>query len=74
MNRRARRYDVFLSYARSDDAHGAVQGLADEMRDMFARRTGHELRIFHDKQEIRTAQIWQERVGEALAMKTFPAW
>jgi len=70
LNRRARRYDVFLSYARSDDAHGAVQGLADEMRDMFARRTGHELRIFHDKQEIRTAQIWQERVGEALAMST----
>jgi hypothetical protein len=70
LNGRARSYDVFLSYARSDDAHGAVQGLADEMRDMFARRTGHELRIFHDKQEIRTAQIWQERVGEALDRST----
>jgi len=69
-NHRTRSYDVFLSYARSDDAHGAVQGLADEMRDMFARRTGHELMIFHDKQEIRTAQIWQERIGEALDTST----
>lgn len=70
MDRRARRYDVFLSYARSDDAHGAIQAIADEMRGIFARRTGHELRIFLDKQEIRPAQPWQERVGDALATST----
>ncbi len=62
----ANEYDVFLSYARDDDSEGAVTRLTEEIRTIFKQRTGRELRIFFDKQDILTAQIWQDRIVSAL--------
>jgi len=59
-------HDVFLSYARGDDEHGAVTRLADEIRSIFAQRTKRQLRIFIDQQEISTAELWKERISGAL--------
>lgn len=64
---RKKSYDIFLSYARVDDEHRHVKGLADEMRDIFRRRTGHKLKIFYDKADIQTADVWQERIAAALS-------
>jgi TIR domain len=63
-------YDVFLSYARGDDEHGAVTRLADEIRGIFAQRTKRQLRIFIDQQEIATAELWKERISGALHAST----
>lgn len=63
---RRKKYDVFLSYARADDDRRHVGSLADEMRNIFSRRTGHKLKLFQDKTEIHTADMWEERVGAAL--------
>jgi hypothetical protein len=66
VNRKEDKYHIFLSYARSDDTHDLARKLADEMRSIFARRTGHDLRVFHDKQVIKTADIWENRIRNAL--------
>jgi hypothetical protein len=62
----ANEYDVFLSYARTDDDHGAVRRLTDDIRAIFYQRTRRQIRIFVDRSEILTAQLWQERISEAL--------
>jgi hypothetical protein len=62
----ANEYDVFLSYARSDDTQGAITHLTDEIRKIFTQRTGHPPRVFFDQQDILTAQLWQERISSAL--------
>jgi len=66
MSRSAETYDVFLSYARSDDASGAVTDLHDAIVEMFYRRTGRNLHIFFDRRQIRNAQLWSERISSAL--------
>lgn len=59
-------YDVFLSYSRADDEHGIVSRLAEDIRAVFSQRTKRQLKIFIDRQEISTAQLWQERISGAL--------
>ena len=63
-------YDVFLSYARTDDQDGAIRGLAEEMRDVFYRRTDHELRIFVDHRDIRVSEAWRQKIEDALRSST----
>ncbi len=60
------RYDIFLSYARSDDSGGAVTGLSAALSQAFAQQTGGKLRIFLDSQEIHSSQIWKARIDAAL--------
>lgn len=64
------RYDVFLSYARSDDEDGAVTRLSEAMSRVFAQQTGVQLRIFLDTQHIHSAQIWKTRINAALKAST----
>jgi hypothetical protein len=40
--------------------------LAEDIRAVFSQRTKRQLRIFIDRQEISTAQLWQERISGAL--------
>jgi hypothetical protein len=67
---RKKDYDVFLSYARVDDDYRLVRGLAEEMKEVFRRRTGHRLRIFLDRAEVQTSETWQPRIEAALQSST----
>jgi hypothetical protein len=65
------RYDVFLSYARSDDSGGAVTRLTERLKSAFSQQTGgQQLRVFLDKQHIQNAQIWKARIDGALKVST----
>lgn len=66
----ANEYDLFLSYARIDDDQGAVTHLTEKIRAIFAHRTKRPLRVFFDRQDIQTAQLWEERIGGALRRST----
>lgn len=68
MNGRSSEYDIFLSYARADNRENDryVDRLAEEMTRLYRLRTGRELRIFLDKQEITTAQMWEREINTAL--------
>ncbi len=61
-------FDVFVSYARRDDANGwitrTVEQLCAEHRRFFG---GRELRCFFDRVEIRTADDWRLRIYSQLA-------
>ncbi len=60
-------YDVFISYARFDESlHGTVAKLTDRMRTRFREITGWELRVFVDVQEVRAANLWKDRILDAL--------
>jgi hypothetical protein len=61
-------YDIFLSYARIDNRENDryVERLAEEMTSLYRQRTGRDLRIFLDKQEITTAQMWEREIHTAL--------
>ena len=63
-------YDLFISYAQSDDESGAISRLAETMRAVYSQRTGRELRIFFDRREIQTADVWEDRIREALRAST----
>jgi TIR domain len=65
------RYDVFLSYARSDDKNGAVSRLSERLSSAFSEQTGgQQLRVFLDRQQIQNAQMWKARVDGALRAST----
>jgi hypothetical protein len=64
------RYDVFLSYARSDDEAGAVTQFSEAMSRVFAQQTGGQLRVFLDTQHIQNSQIWRARIDGALTAST----
>ena len=64
------RYDVFLSYARTDDDDGAVTRLSAEMIRVFAQQTGEQLSIFFDTQHIQSSHMWKARINSALKAST----
>ena len=70
MSGSSERYDVFLSYARSDDQDGAVTRLAEALSTAFSQQTGVKLRVFLDKQHIQSAQIWRARIDGALKVSS----
>ncbi len=60
-------YDVFISYARFDEnLHGTVAKLIDGMQTRFREITGWELRVFVDVKEVRAANLWKDRILDAL--------
>jgi hypothetical protein len=61
-------YDIFLSYARADNRNNDqyVEKLARTISEIYRQRTGRELRIFLDLDEIATAQEWESRIHVAL--------
>ena len=66
MNRGTETYHIFLSYAHAADGAKQVRALIKEMRTAFRNRTGTDLQIFVDTSEIRTADIWSDRITDAL--------
>jgi TIR domain len=68
MNGGSSEYDIFLSYARVDNRENDryVERLAEEMTSLYRLRTGRQLRIFLDRQEITTSQMWEREIHAAL--------
>jgi TIR domain len=68
MNGESSDYDIFLSYARSDNLEneGYVEKLVATVSSVYHDRTGRDLRIFMDLDEIATAQIWERKINAAL--------
>lgn len=59
-------YDVFISYARRDDAGGWVSGLRDAIYDDFRGFSSEPFRIFFDQTEIHSRQDWELRLRQGL--------
>jgi hypothetical protein len=59
-------YDVFISYARKDDAGGWVSGLRDAIYEDFREFSSEPFRIFFDQTEIRSRQDWELRLRQGL--------
>ena len=62
-------YDLFISYARRDNAQGRIAELVERIkRDFasFAGVQGRELRAFFDKDEIHGMADWRQRILQGL--------
>lgn len=59
-------YDVFISYARRDDADGWVTSLRNAIYDDFRSFSSEPFRIFFDTEEIRGRQDWELRLRHGL--------
>lgn len=59
-------FDIFISYAHSDNEHSWVDNFADSVSKVFKRLSGDSPKIFKDSEEISTAQLWEERIKGAL--------
>ena len=59
-------YDLFISYARADDADGWVTGLRDAIYDDFRAFSPEPFRIFFDQSEIHGRQDWELRLRQGL--------
>jgi hypothetical protein len=59
-------YDVFISYARRDDAGGWVSGLRDAIYDDFRSFSSEPFRIFFDQTEIHSRHDWELRLRQGL--------
>jgi hypothetical protein len=55
-------FDLFVSYARQDDHDGWVAAFVDAIRAEHARFTNVPLRIFFDREAIRTMDDWEHRI------------
>ena len=63
----AENYDIFVSYARRDDADGMVSALIDRIRDDFARFSpAFPLQVFFDRDDIHDLSDWQSRLRHGL--------
>lgn len=59
-------YDVFISYARKDDVDARVSTFVDALSRFHKVITGDELRVFFDRDEIRSGDDWYLRLLESL--------
>ncbi|MEW1589459.1 toll/interleukin-1 receptor domain-containing protein [Micromonospora vinacea] len=60
-------YDVFVSYARSDEQFsGRISDITLRIREVFRSLTGRELRLFLDREAISTASLWEQRIMTAV--------
>ena len=59
-------YDLFVSYAHSDDRDGWVSALVEGIRQEHAQFTPRPLAVFFDRQEIRTMDDWEHRILHGL--------
>jgi tetratricopeptide (TPR) repeat protein len=59
-------FDVFLSYARADDAGGWVSGLRDAIYADFREFSSEPFRIFFDTTEIHSREEWELRLRQGL--------
>ncbi|MGO9693212.1 MAG: TIR domain-containing protein [Mycobacterium sp.] len=59
-------YDVFISYARRDDADGWVSALQKAIYDDFKSFSTEPFRIFFDRSEIRNRDDWELRLSQGM--------
>jgi len=59
-------YDIFISYAHSDDESGWISQFVDNLQLAYENTTGKSLRIFIDKSVIKTADLWETKILLAL--------
>ena len=59
-------YDLFISYARKDNATGWVSGLFDAIYEDFRGFSSEPFKIFFDTKEIHSRQDWELRLREGL--------
>jgi hypothetical protein len=59
-------YDLFISYARADNATGFVSRLFDTIYEDFREFSSEPFKIFFDTEEIRSGQDWEERLRQGL--------
>ena len=60
------RYDLFISYAHTDDTGGTITALVDEIKARQQRIDGQPMRIFFDREGIRDMDDWEMRILTAL--------
>ena len=60
------RYDLFVSYARADDAGGRVNEFVRRLAADFEACAGRPLRVFVDHESIRAMDRWKDSVLGAL--------
>src|SRR6266487_4368376 len=62
-------FDLFVSYARGDNAQGRITQLVERIKHDFASfegTQGRELRVFFDQDEIQGTQDWRQRTLQGL--------
>jgi tetratricopeptide (TPR) repeat protein len=59
-------YDVFISYARRDDADGIIAALRDAVYDDYRKYSSEPFRIFFDQRDIHSRHDWELRLREGL--------
>jgi hypothetical protein len=55
-----------ISYAHSDDRDGRVAALVQAIEQQYQRFAGRPLRIFFDREEIRSMDAWEQRILKGL--------
>jgi tetratricopeptide (TPR) repeat protein/8-oxo-dGTP pyrophosphatase MutT (NUDIX family) len=63
-------WDLFVSYAHADDHDGWVTELITAIRAEHAEFTPTPLRVFFDRDEIRSMDDWQRRIYDGLHAST----
>ena len=67
-----REYDLFVSYARIDNATGAINELVSLLKAEYHRVSGgEELNVFFDTHEIKDGNDWEQRIYAALSESKF---
>jgi tetratricopeptide (TPR) repeat protein len=64
--KRPDQYDLFVSYAHSDDRSGWVSALVEGIRQEHAQFTPRPLAVFFDRQDIRAMDDWEHRILHGL--------
>jgi hypothetical protein len=54
--------DLFVSYARSDNASGEISAFVEAIERAFARLVCRELDTFFDRKSITHVDDWRERI------------
>src|SRR6266446_3113305 len=64
-------YDVFISYAHSDDIRGIVPALHEQLESDFQRLLQRRVELFLDRSDIRDFDDWKVRCHRALRASRF---
>lgn len=58
----SRHYDIFVSYAHSDNDGGIVTQAVQRISSLYKKITGDQLRVFFDTSEIITSELWESKI------------
>ena len=60
------KYDLFISYSRSDNQRGQVAELIAQIQSSFRAFAGREIRFFFDTQAIQGMDDWRQKIQRSL--------